>query len=273
MSTKSDSKKHNPKITTPVRGYMSLKKKSARLSSMEEKVGKQLAVPIDGLTPARFLEKMSSTPDLEEETIMTYVSLGRGLFGNAKARLQVSAYLKLVVTSTSHLPQFRVSGNPINGIVAGNGASSVPPIWTYAQLIWDAFFTRKLTARMITNPSVLSSAATDFYLGVLYEGVAADTQSTTLLTAFQAGTSAGNMRLIRGASGGPLARESTWNLTARNPFKYTADSSGWQLTPSTGEIIQISFTTNLATTADNDNYAYVFATWDVSLKHQIASAS
>jgi hypothetical protein len=247
------------------------KKAVARSASTDVKVGKQLAVPTDGLTPLGFAAKLADL-SLDEEALEGMVSLGRGMFGVSPGRLSIGTYMKGVVTATTHLPQFRVSSNPAQGILGGNGGTGIPTTWSYVQLIWNAFYTKTLTVDMLTNPSTLSSAATDFYVGVLYQGLAADTQSTTLLTAFAAGVSAKNKKLLRGASGNASVEKSSWRLVCKNPFPYAADSSGWQLTPTTSEIFQASFTTNLATTTDGDCYCYVMATWDVMLKYQAPSS-
>lgn len=219
-----------------------------------------------------FLATLMATPDPSDESMETLVAIGRGMFANAKCRLRIGCYLKLIVSNTTHLPQFRVSSNPGQGILTSKGDTAVATLWAYVQLIWNAFFTHSTTVHMITNPTIFTSNASDVYVGILYQGLAADTQSTTLTTAFAAGASARNFRLFRGGAGGLTISDPAFHLTARNPFPFSANSTGWQLTPTTSEIFQISFTTPLATTTDGDNYGYALSTWDVSVKYQAPSS-
>lgn len=257
--------------------------KSKTLQKVEKKAGDQKAKtrqtfeeapqrPLFGgtaVSPAAFLQKMSEMSSSEDE-LKTIAALGRGMFARSKPLpLTVAVATKLVVTNTTHLPQFRVSSNPAQGLLTGKGDTGVPALWAYAQLIWNCFYVRRLHVEVITNQSVLSNTAGDFHIGLLYESAAADTQSTTLLTAFAAGTSSRNKKYWRGAAGNPITPKGGgfW-LDWKNPFPLTADSSGWQLTPSTSEIGCISFTTNLATNTDSDCYGWALCTWECMLKDQ-----
>jgi hypothetical protein len=254
----------------PVKSGAADRKKDSRQAAVAEKgtatnEGSGGSAP----TPSTWLTKMSLL-SVEEDELKQLAAFGRGMFGKngRPVPLTVSVCTKLVVTNTTHLPQFRVSSNPAQGLLTGKGDTGVPALWAYAQLIWNCFYVKRLRVEVISNPSTMASAVGDLYIGLLYEGAAADTQSTTLATAFAAGTSSRNKKYWRAGAGSTTQQRNGFFLDWKNPFPLKSDSSGWQLTPTTSEIGVIQFTTNIATTADSDCYGYALCTWECMLKEQ-----
>jgi hypothetical protein len=182
---------------------------------------------------------------------------------------------KMLVSSTTWLPQFRVSNNPAIGIQP-SGADIPATGWSNLTPLFQDYFVHSITAEFAHNENIgAADTDTNTKMWCMYLGRAADIQSTSLATAFAAGLTSPNMTMWNAVSfnSGNVNKFTLHHLRVKTPFPYSTNSVGWQATANTtAELFQISVTADFVGETNSDIMGTCRAVYDVSLKIRSASS-